>query len=131
MNDFVLYIAISLAPIIPKNQESARIFCIFFDFRCKDKYKTHFLLVNNPNNSFCKVEFEKSSTKVNINLTICWTLRSNNFNIVCSVAQKKTHLLTKGRCVFYIMYYLMLLFAAPASKEDKQSSSNHSGYGVG
>ena len=40
-------------------------------------------------NEFCKIEFAKSSTKENINLTICWTLRSNNFNIVYSVAQKK------------------------------------------
>ena len=33
--------------IIPKILKSVRIFCIFFDLRCKDRYKTNFLLSNN------------------------------------------------------------------------------------
>ena len=33
--------------IIPKNQKSVRFFFIFFDLRCKDRYKTNFLLSNN------------------------------------------------------------------------------------
>ena len=33
--------------IIPKILKSVRIFCIFFDLCCKDRYKTNFLLSNN------------------------------------------------------------------------------------
>ena len=59
------------------------------EFAAKISIKRFFCCPKITKNEFCKVEFAKSSTKVNINLTICWTLRSNNFNIVCSVAQKK------------------------------------------
>lgn len=79
-------------PIIPKNQESVRIFCIFFDLRCKDRYKTNFLLSNNAQKFILQSRSSKMGREKNPPL--CFIHRGESVDMIFS----KDMMITKIRC---------------------------------